>query len=263
MSYFKSAILFKLPAVLLATAMLGFSGVSLRADEDKSPAQNAPQPPPPPEVFEEDNDIMPPPPPMPPRNGEGKDDGDAMAPQGQPRIHPRLFEYFKQLKESNPTEYSRLKTLQAENPEQFQSEINKLFLSQRKNRLDNKMRNYDRECWEIAQKLRTNPPPENAAELEAQLQEKIAQSFETMVEHTKKRLDALQKHLDNIQKERDNILKNRLEFFMNAPMPPENKEFDNNNRRGEFRRGNPPPPPNGEDGALHPPRRMTPPAIEK
>lgn len=253
---YKSSFISKLP-VLLLCAMLACPLTLLRATEETCAVnENAPQPPPP-EVFAEDNDILPPPPPQ--MHQEGRE--DAMPDKGRqpPQIHPRIFEYFKQLKESNPEEYRRLKKLQVENPEQFRSEINKLFLSQRKNRLDNTLRNYDRECWEIARKLRANPPPENAAELEEQLKQKIAQSFETMVEHTKKRLEALQKHLDVIQKEREKILKDRFDFFKNAPFPSQNKGFERQpNGRGEFRRENREF--DGENRPMRPPRRdATPP----
>ncbi len=251
----KSPFIFRL-SVLVVCAMLASPMTLLRAAEECDKMnENAPQPPPP-EVFAEDNDILPPPPP-PRMEQEGRDGGMPNKGPQPPQIHPRIFEYFRQLKESNPEEYRRLKKLQTENPEQFRSEINKLFLSQRKNRLDNTLRNYDRECWEIARKLRANPPPENATELEEQLKQKIAQSFETMVEHTKKRLEALQKHLDVIQKERENILKDRFDFFKNAPFPSQNKGFEPQpNARGEFRRDNRGY--NGENRQMRPPRREMP-----
>lgn len=167
-------------------------------------------PPPPPVISEDYDDLVPPPPPQ----------GDNGNVRQHPPFSPRLFDYLRNLKTANPDEYRRLKELRRNAPEQFHREINKLVREQQQNSLHTKMRKYDNECWEIARELRCTADPERAAQLRSQLDEKLKESFETLLEHTRQRMENLQKHMDTIQRKRDNILNDRRNFFLNAPLPP-------------------------------------------
>lgn len=200
-------------AVVLAMTLAGVA-MELPAAEGVSGTAGSASPPPP--VFAEDADLLPPPPP--PHRPQSQRPADGGGDCG--RMPPQIYEYFQRLKADNPAEYQRLKELRSTDSEQFRRELGRLFLAQRHNRLRGRLRHYDDGCWALARQLRSDPPPANAAELEARLKEQIALSFETMVDHIRQRLEALQKHLDNIQQSRERILSDRLEFFLNAPLPP-------------------------------------------
>lgn len=191
-----------LPAIMLFIGIACLPAAAVRA-------ANA-APPPPPVISEDYDDLVPPPPPT----------GDNGNVRQRPPFSPRLFDYLRNLKTSNPDEYRRLKELRRNAPEQFHREINKLVREQQQNSLHAKMRKYDNECWEIARELRCTADPERAAQLRSQLDEKLKESFETLLEHTRQRMENLQKHMDTIQRERDNILNDRRNFFLNAPLPP-------------------------------------------
>ena len=134
-------------------------------------------------------------------------------------LPPNLYRYFQKLREENPAEYERLQRLRAENREAFMAEVARLFPDPDRDFMA-RTRENERKCWEIVRQLRANPPPANAKELQEQLNALVNASYELLVEHSQKRIEALQKRLQEIQANRETIVKQRLQFYLNAPTPP-------------------------------------------
>lgn len=134
------------------------------------------------------------------------------------RLPPHYRGYFEKLRQEDPKEFERLLKLRVSNRKEFLGEM-KSRISDPNREFNGKLGALDRQCWEVAAKLRAVPPPENAAELEQELDALIAQSMEQVLAHTQARLNQLQKRLQLIQENREKIQKERRAFFMTAPLP--------------------------------------------
>ena len=162
-------------------------------------------------------------PPPPPRHAGGRVQRSEppMRKPDEDRMPPPVRYFFKQLRQENPAEYERLLKLRVENREQFMYEISKR-LPHRKNAAEEKFRQLDRQCWEIADQLRVDPAPENAEELQQQLNALVAESVDSMIAETKRRLEEIQARLKQMERLRDRIVQQRMEFYLKAPKnPPE------------------------------------------
>ena len=134
-------------------------------------------------------------------------------------LPPNQWHYFQRLREENPAEYNRLQRLRAENREAFMAEVARLFPNPDRDFME-RTREIERKCWELVRQLRADPPPANAKELQEQLTALVNASYELLVEHSQKRIEALQKRLKDIQDKRETIVQQRLQFYLNAPPPP-------------------------------------------
>lgn len=175
---------------------------------------------------------MPPPPPPRGRHPHG-------APAREGHLPPPIRHYFMKLQQEDPEEYERLLQLRMENREQFMKEISERMPRQ-KNPAEERFRQLDQQCWELAEQLRSNPPPENAEELQAQLQAMVAEAVDSMIAQTKERLEEIQSRLQQMEALRDRIVQQRLDFYMQAPL------HHPNYGNGPDRRKGPPPPPPAE-----------------
>ena len=90
-------------------------------------------------------------------------------------------------------------------------------LPRRRNESEEKVRKLDRQCWELAEKLRSEPAPENAEELQKQLAALVAESIDSMIDETKQRLAEVQARLNQMERLRDRIVQQRLDFYLKAP----------------------------------------------
>ena len=118
---------------------------------------------------------------------------------------PPVRHYFMKLQQEDPEEYERLLKLRMENREEFMKELSER-LPPRQNPAEEKFRQLDRQCWELAEQLRAASPPENAEELQAQLNELVAESVDSMIEQTKERLEEIQNRLKQMENLRDRIV---------------------------------------------------------
>ena len=133
---------------------------------------------------------------------------------------PPVRHYFTQLKKENPAEYERLLKLRMENRDQFMKEMANR-LPRQNDPAQEKFRELDRKCLELARRLRAEPPPENADQLREQLAELVAEAVDTMIQQTQERLEELQARLAQMQHLRDRIVQQRLDFFLQTPPPAE------------------------------------------
>ena len=153
---------------------------------------------------------MPPPPPLEGRRPHG----------GHPKgghLPPPIRHYFMQLQQEDPEEYERLLKLRMENREQFMKEISER-LPRQKNPAEEKFRQLDQQCWELAEQLRATPPPENAEELQEKLNALVAESVDSMIAQTQERLEEIQNRLKQMEALRDRIVQQRLKFYLQAPL---------------------------------------------
>ena len=153
----------------------------------------------------------PPPPPHAPRHFE--------RPRGD-RMPPPVRHYFTQLKKENPAEYERLLKLRLENRDQFMKEMAKRFPRQH-DPAEERFRELDRQCRELAQQLAADPEPENAEELREKLAAMVAESVDSMIEQTEQRLEEIQARLAQMKHLRDRIVQQRLDFYLQCPQEPE------------------------------------------
>ncbi|MBO4618562.1 MAG: hypothetical protein J5654_00475 [Victivallales bacterium] len=157
--------------------------------------------------FHDYPELPPPHPAGPPHHGKGD------------RMPPPVRYYFTQLKQENPAEYERLLKLRMEDREQFMKEMTQRFPRQH-DPAEEKFRELDQKCWELARQLQTDPPPENADELRNQLNELVAESVDSMIQQTQQRLEEIQARLKQMEHLRDRIVQQRLDFYMKHPRPP-------------------------------------------
>ena len=158
--------------------------------------------------FHDFSELVPPPHPAgPPRHGKGD------------RMPPPVRHYFSQLKKEDPAEYERLLKLRMEDRDQFMKEMAKR-LPRQHNPAEEKFREMDRQCWELARQLNADPPPENADELQAQLNVLVAESVDSMIQQTQERLEEIQTRLTQMKHLRDRIVQQRLNFYLQRPQPP-------------------------------------------
>ena len=159
-------------------------------------------------------EMPPPPPPMPPgprRHGKGD------------RMPPPVRHYFTQLKKENPAEYERLLKLRMENRDQFMKEMADR-LPHKQNPTEEKFRELDQKCWELARQLNADPPPENADELRAQLNTLVAESVDSMIQQTQERLEEIQARLTQMEHLRDRIVQQRMDFYLKQCPPKPGEE---------------------------------------
>lgn len=162
--------------------------------------------------FHDFSELVPPPHPAgPPRHGKGD------------RMPPPVRHYFSQLKKEDPAEYERLLKLRMEDRDQFMKEMAKR-LPRQHNPAEEKFRELDRQCWELARQLNADPPPENADELQAQLNVLVAESVDSMIQQTQERLEEIQTRLTQMKHLRDRIVQQRLNFYLQRPQPPKPPE---------------------------------------
>ena len=138
---------------------------------------------------------------------------------------PPVRHFLMKLQQEDPEEYERLIKLRMENREEFMKELSKR-LPRQHNPAEEKFRELDQQCWALAEQLRTTPPPENAEELQAQLNALVAESVDSMIEQTQERLEEIQNRLTQMEALRDRIVQQRLKFYMEAPLyppPPDGK----------------------------------------
>ena len=188
-------------AFALATSLI-FATVHAQQEDIPSPAPANP------ELV--DGRPMPPPPPPGGRRPHG----------GHPKgghLPPPIRHYFMQLQQEDPEEYERLLKLRMENREQFMKEISER-LPRQKNPAEEKFRQLDQQCWELAEQLRATPPPENAEELQEKLNALVAESVDSMIAQTQERLEEIQNRLKQMEALRDRIVQQRLKFYLQAPL---------------------------------------------
>ena len=161
------------------------------------------------------SELVPPPHPDGPRR-HGKGD----------RMPPQVRHYFTQLEKENPAEYERLLKLRMEDRDQFMREMAKR-LPRQHTPAEEKFRELDRQCWELARQLNADPPPENADELQAQLNALVAESVDSMIQQTQERLEEIQTRLTQMKHLRDRIVRQRLNFYLQHPWPPKPPEPQN------------------------------------
>ena len=125
--------------------------------------------------------------------------------------HP-MRRYFEKLKKENPAEYQRLLQLRRDDRRAFMAEMERLFPRQ-KNPMNDRLQKIEKECWELARKLKATSDPAEKEKLTAQLQKKLDESCNEMIEYTRKHVERLQKKIDYIEKNRENILEQRFKFF--------------------------------------------------
>ena len=158
--------------------------------------------------FHDYPELVPPPHPAgPPPHGKGD------------RMPPPVRHYFSQLKKENPAEYERLLKLRMEDRDQFMKEMAKR-LPRQHNPAEEKFRELDRQCWELARQLNADPPPENADELQERLNALVAESVDSMIQQTQERLEEIQARLTQMKHLRDRIVQQRLNFYLQPPQPP-------------------------------------------
>jgi len=164
-----------------------------------------------PALVDDGSNDGPPPPPHAPRHFE--------RPRGD-RMPPPVRHYFTQLKKENPAEYERLLKLRLENRDQFMKEMAKRFPRQH-DPAEERFRELDRQCRELAQQLAADPEPENAEELREKLAAIVAESVDSMIEQTEQRLEEIQARLAQMKHLRDRIVQQRLDFYLQCPQEPE------------------------------------------
>ena len=164
-----------------------------------------------PALVDDGSNDGPPPPPHAPRHFE--------RPRGD-RMPPPVRHYFTQLKKENPAEYERLLKLRLENRDQFMKEMAKRF-PRRHDPAEERFRELDRQCRELAQQLAADPEPENAEELREKLAAMVAESVDSMIEQTEQRLEEIQARLAQMKHLRDRIVQQRLDFYLQCPQKPE------------------------------------------
>ena len=164
-----------------------------------------------PALVDDGSNDGPPPPPHAPRHFE--------RPRGD-RMPPPVRHYFTQLKKENPAEYERLLKLRLENRDQFMKEMAKRFPRQH-DPAEERFRELDRQCRELAQQLAADPEPENAEELRKKLAAMVADSVDSMIEQTEQRLEEIQARLAQMKHLRDRIVQQRLDFYLQCPQEPE------------------------------------------
>lgn len=164
-----------------------------------------------PALVDDGSNDGPPPPPHAPRHFE--------RPRGD-RMPPPVRHYFTQLKKENPAEYERLLKLRLENRDQFMKEMAKRFPRQH-DPAEERFRELDRQCRELAQQLAADPEPENAEELREKLAAMVAESVDSMIEQTEQRLEEIQARLAQMKHLRDRIVQQRLDFYLQCPQEPE------------------------------------------
>ena len=164
-----------------------------------------------PALVDDGSNDGPPPPPHAPRHFE--------RPRGD-RMPPPVRHYFTQLKKENPAEYERLLKLRLENRDQFMKEMAKRFPRQH-DPAEERFRELDRQCRELAQQLAADPEPENAEELREKLAAMVADSVDSMIEQTEQRLEEIQARLAQMKHLRDRIVQQRLDFYLQCPQEPE------------------------------------------
>ena len=150
------------------------------------------------------------PPPPPPGVRERGHFGDEMFPEARP--------FFEKLKKENPKEFKRLMKLRQEDRKQFMREISRM-IPRPPQEHDQKFFALDKECWNLAKELRACTDETRQAELKAQLEAKISEHTDLLVERTQRRLEETAKRLQVIQKNRDKILKQQMEFYLRAEPP--------------------------------------------
>ena len=139
--------------------------------------------------------------------------GDELFPEARP--------FFETLKKTNPEEYDRLIKLRQEDRKLFMREISRMIPRPHQEH-DQKFFALDKECWTIAKELRACTDAARQEELKAQLEAKISETLDLLVEQTQRRLEETTKRLQTIQQNRDKILKQKMKFFLHAPPPPQN-----------------------------------------
>ncbi len=189
-------LLFILIALLLASAVF-------HAQENQNEMPQPPLPPPLEEVAPPAGELPPPPPEF---HGEHRADG------------PQKF--FRELQKSNPEEYQRLMKLRMENREEFMKEMSK-YMPRPKRDFDKQQFQRDRECWELAKKIRECQDETEKATMTAELEKKLSDMTDDMIKDMQKRIEEMEKRLKAFQENRDDILKKRVQFYLKATPPPE------------------------------------------
>ena len=218
----KQLIPFRL-AIMLAILLFFLNGNRAQAQQN---SENALAP----AATEQEGEIPPPP---------GGNRHRRNPPHGE-RLPPPIRHYFMKLQKEDPEEYERLIKLRMENREEFMKELSER-LPRQHNPAEEKFRELDRQCWALAEQLRATPPPENAEELQAQLNALVAESVDSMIALTKERLEEIQNHLKQMESLRDQIVEQRLEFYLQAPL------YQPQMGGKPPRKGPPPPPPPEEE----------------
>lgn len=127
----------------------------------------------------------------------------------------RLRMLLENLKNTDPQEYNRLSKLQRENREKFFEELKKKF-PPRDNAKRHRIMEIERECWQLAGKIRQATPEARDA-LQEQLKKLIAESLELVIADTRERLQRVQGQLQDLEQKKNDISRQRLELYLSTP----------------------------------------------
>lgn len=127
----------------------------------------------------------------------------------------RLRMLLENLKTTDPQEFKRLSQLQRDNREKFFEELKKKF-PPRDNAKRHRIMEIERECWQLAGKIR-QAPPEAQADLQQQLKKLIAESLELVIGDTRERLQRVQSQLQDLEQKKEEISRQRLELYISTP----------------------------------------------
>ena len=156
------------------------------------------------------------PPTPPPAAREANSLPDELPP---PHMAPELHEFLERLKEENPEEFKRLEELRRKDRRAFREELARKLPRKPWEMMDRRQLELDRECWELARKVRECQDPQEAQRLQAQLKAKVEETVDLLVNQTRKRLEEMNKRLQAIEENRDNILEKKMDFYLHAPFP--------------------------------------------
>jgi hypothetical protein len=174
-----------------------------------------------------------------------------------PYFAPEILEFRERLEKEDPAEFKRLEELKRTDRKAFRQEMSKHVPRKYRDNLENRLITLDRECWALSREIQKAASPTERDALMAQLREKNSEMLELFISQTKTRLQEMTQRVQVLEVNREQILQKKLDFYLNAPPPPE-EENDTRQpappqRNGKTAPPAPLPPPDNIENPLPPP----------
>lgn len=127
----------------------------------------------------------------------------------QNNIRLRLHEFLEQVKEKDPKEYERLVNLRKTNRQEYFREIRKKMPAG-PNEKRRKMAEIDAETRQLAEKYKKTEDEKEKENIKKELESKLEQSMNLLIEDTKERLERIQDFLNGFTENYVEIKAERL-----------------------------------------------------